>query len=83
MHNGFQSILGGHLGCKEVSRHGIELFNDEIRPVHSALYQTDPTATKFAASRINRLISSKFIAPATKNGQHQALLPAGKKSFIA
>lgn len=61
----FESMSDDHLERINAARHRIDLLNDEVRSVHSALYRAGPTARQFAAAEGNRLIAKKVIEPIT------------------
>lgn len=50
---------------KHISKHSINLINDEARPFHSVLYRASPRARKFDAAEIDRVLGQGFMNPAT------------------
>lgn len=61
----FEGMWDGHQGRMNVSKHRINLLNDEVSPVHSASYSAGPTARKFVAAKIDRIIPEKYIEAVT------------------
>lgn len=59
----FESLWYRRLRLINIVRHQIELLNDEIRLVHSALYRAGPTARKFAAAEIDQMITQNVNEP--------------------
>lgn len=56
----FESLWDGHLRCGNVSKHQIDLFSKEVRLIHSAPYQTGPTARQSTAAEMNQMIAKKL-----------------------
>lgn len=51
-----KSMCRGHLDRPNVSKHRVYLLNIEARPVHSALYQSVPTAEQLTAKESNLML---------------------------
>lgn len=56
---------GGHVRRMKESNHRIPVTNDEVGPLHSASYQTGPTATQLSTEEANGMIVEMIIKPAT------------------
>lgn len=55
----------GHLGRIKTERHRFELTANDTRPVHSALYHTDPIAWQHDAKGIPKMLQENVVEPAS------------------
>lgn len=51
------SMLEGHLTSISLPKHQIDLINEKVRPVQSALYHAEPLARQSAAADISLMIA--------------------------
>lgn len=58
-------MLDGQLRCINVTKHRVNLLNDDLRLVHSAPYRTRPTARKFDAAKMAKMVTEKVSETAT------------------
>lgn len=61
------SKANGHFGSINVSKHGIDRMENEVRPVHHITCRAVPTSRKFALTVINRMLSEKSRELKTNN----------------
>lgn len=57
-------MLDGHFGCINVAKHLIELFHDNMQPVHLAPYSATPKMREFEKHKSDKIIEKKVLEPA-------------------
>lgn len=65
-----------------MSRHQIDLPNDEVRPIHFAPYPAGCTARQFAAAEINGMLAEEVIKPASTEWAAPVVFVAGKNGSL-
>lgn len=82
MFEGFDSMCDEHLEHINVSKHQIDLFDDEAGPVQSAKYRADSAAKQFAAAETHRVLAEKVKEPATTERAALVIFAAKKNGSL-
>lgn len=77
----FEDMWDSSVGRIKPSRLQIELAPDKFRPVHSAHYQTGPTASEFAADKMDRILKKHHLTRHNRMGMLNRLCP--EKEWVA